>query len=133
MAGFADLVKYAQPALWGGGFAVEATEGRDWEWNVVDITDDTGAAIDLSTGVTTSCQIWDAETGALLTTLAFAGTALGTFKLTKAAASTGNLAASQSLRRCVWSLEVTKGGIQVQWWSPQNSEFLIRDEDWTAA
>lgn len=128
MAGFADLVAKAQPALYGDGVSGEATEGRTWSWTWIEVTDNTGANINLS-GVTGTCTIWDGTT--TVTTLTFTGGS-GTFTISKAKAATVNLAGSEARRRCRWSLELDDGTNSVQVWSPDNSSFVIKNEDGVA-
>lgn len=130
MAGFADLVAQSQPAYWGRGVGFGFTEGRTWSVTVVDLADNDDNPIDLSTGVTGTCTIWDAKTGAVITTLTFTGTS-GGFTLTKAKADTAALADNPGStgRPCTWGMKLDNGTISVQMWGPSNSNGLILDED----
>lgn len=125
MAGFVDLVEKAQPALVGGGVEAAATEGRTWSWTFVDVLDDDGNPIDMTTGVTGTCAI--TERGTPVLTLSFTG-GVGEFTVGTDEANTANLAASLSVRRCSWSLTISDGSSSVQVWTPVNSSFSIYPE-----
>lgn len=125
MAGLADLVKRAQPALLGRGCALGATEGADWEWTSSEFRDDDGDHIDF-TAVDGFCAILTAVRGAELLSLDFEGFAAGYFKLTKDQADTAGLGDSGGgIRTCAMDFYLTSGAVKVQGWSQVNSKFLI--------
>jgi hypothetical protein len=123
VAGFDDLRIEAQPALLAIENA-EVTEGRSWYFAFTDVRDAAGAVIDLS-GTTGVCEVWDTVGGSVVTTLAYTGTAGGTFDVAKAAATTGGFVLGPTPRRCRWGLRVTSGGTQVQFWGPSDSYLTI--------
>lgn len=128
MSGFSDLVPKAQPALLGGGCSAAGTEGATWLWEFSGVTDDNGTAIDLSTGTTGTCKIFDA-TGTVIATPTFTGAADGSFTIgldesvTAGLASTG--APGDRSRQCSWQLTIAKGGDTVAVWTANLSPFQI--------
>jgi hypothetical protein len=131
MAGFADLVAKAQPALYGGGLAASAGEGAKWEWPFVDIVDNNGDDIDLTSGVTATCTVYDAETNATVISPTVT-LGVGTLTVVATAANTAGKAASadEGGRQCRWSLKLahTSAGT-IYAWGRWNSNFVILDED----
>lgn len=119
MAGFADLVQQAQPALVGGGVHVEGTAGADWEWEFEGVVDNNGDDIDLSTA-TGACVI--SNNGADVATLTFTG-GDGSFTVGLAATATADLNADSY----TWSLVVTLSGTSVQFWGRSGSRFVVRE------
>ena len=126
MAGFADLVPRAQPALYGGGLNASGTEGATWLWPFVDVTDADGAAIDL-TAVTGECKILTAPGGNVVATLVFTGAADGSFTLSLDEADTAGLygGTNGQAQVCYWYLTLTDGTDEVVAWGPSNSKFRI--------
>lgn len=129
MTGYNDLVRASQPAYFGAGLNHSVTEGRDWQVDFSDFVDNDGNIIDW-TGVTGVCTMYDAETGATVSTWTFTPNTTG-FSLTKAAAASAGLASGgpRNGRRCRWGLVVTKSSIQVQMWGPTNSFITILHEE----
>lgn len=119
----------AQPALAGGGCEAEATEGQTWKWTFTDIVDSAGTAVDLSTGVTGTCKVY--EGASTLITLVYAG-GTGTFTVSATAANTAGLAGTKARRNCRWGLELVKSTESVMVWAPANSAFDILSEDGVA-
>lgn len=129
MSGFDDLVNAAQPKVWATE-STEVTENRSWVFPLVGVIDAGGVAIDF-TGLTGECRVYDKDTRASVTTLAFAGK-FGGFTLTSAAASNAGTAGDFGVyprsRPCYWSLKVTLAdGRVVQLWGPDD-EFVIHQE-----
>lgn len=127
MAGFADLVKQAQPALIGGGFHVDATAGRTWEWRCFDIEDDAGDPINFAS-ITGTCKVVDSRGGSDVVTLTFTG-GLGEFTVSATAAATASLFTggnNENGRKCWWYLTLSDGTRSVQAWLVDNSTFSIR-------
>lgn len=130
MAGFADLVPKAQPALYGGGFVGSATKGRSWLWPFTDVTDDNGDNIDL-TSVTGTCKVLTAVGGTEVITLTFTG---GDGEFTLSADETATAAITQTpptsgakagqLTYC-WYLILDDSTDEVQAWSAHNSRFIL--------
>lgn len=128
MSTLTPLVAKAQPALYGAGVKASAVEGRTWSWPFTVTVD--GVALDISTGVTGTCTVWDGATGAVVTTLTVT-CGNGTLVVSKAKADTAGLAtALKNGRLCRWGLELDDGTDAVQGWTPSNSTFTIYDEDW---
>lgn len=131
MAGFADLVLKASGTA-GGRLAdvnLDGTEGRTWRWTFDDVTDATGADVDL-TSATGVCKILDDVDGAEVLALTFTG-GVGTFTLEALSSATAGLATGATgskARSCVWSLKVTSGANVVQFWGPSGSRFRIYPE-----
>ena len=122
MAGFADLLLQAQPALVDKCLA-SATEGRSWRWEITGFVDTLGADIDL-TAATCTCIIQDKVDGVTVLTLTATGSS-GKVTITATAAQTANLANGKPERDCVWSLALTLSSSQVQVWGPVHSRFKI--------
>lgn len=129
MAGFDDLVGLAQPALYGGGVSAAGTEGQTWSWTWVDVVDDSGTAINMSTGITGTCKVWDGA-GSIITLTYTGGT--GTFTVSATKAATAGLAGTKDRRPCRWSLEVENATKSVMVWGPSESAFVILSEDGVA-
>lgn len=122
MSGFPDLVLKAQPAL--ASVKVSATEGRTWLWKLIDVKDDTGSPIDLTTA-TGVCKVKDGNT--TVATLTFTG-GLGSFTIGLPKEDTAGLANGVRVRACRWFLRVSYGTDSVQFWGQQDSLFNIRRE-----
>jgi hypothetical protein len=128
MAGFSDLVPQAQPALFGGGVSWMVTEGRTWEIAFTDVLDTADDPINLASGVTGTCTLWDATSGAVVVSLDFTG-ASGSFTLSKDETDTVGLAADkQDGRRCRWGFHMATASDSVQVWGPSNSTVTIHRE-----
>jgi hypothetical protein len=128
VAGFADLVRQAQPALYAGGVTASATAGRTWRFDFTDVTDAAGDAIDLS-AVTGTCEVLDTP-GAASPVVAFTfdGNADGTFSLTVDETDTDGLysGSDNKGRMCYWNFVMTDGTDSVQVWDARNSKFVIQ-------
>lgn len=128
MAGFSDLVAAAQPALFGGGCDASATEGRSWRW-AFSVLDNSGAAVDLSTGYTFDCRVLTAVDGTTVVTPTVTG-GVGTLTISVAPTNSAAKAAGAANRRCFWTLTITETATssQVQVWGPTNSRFMVVGE-----
>lgn len=128
MSGFADLIPDAMPALFGAGCNTAGTEGRSWRWSFA-VLDNSGAAIDLSTGYTFDCRILTGVDGTAVVTPTVTG-GVGTLTITAPPSGTAGKAAGQSRRQCRWTLTITEtsSSSQVQVWGPTNSRFTIEAE-----
>lgn len=127
MAGFADLVSQAQPALFGGGFNVAATAGRTWKWRLYDINDSAGDPINL-TAVTGTFTVVNSRGGSTVLALTFTG-GIGEFTVSATKAATAGLFSGgndQTGRKCYWYGTLDDGTNSVQTWLVDNSEFTIR-------
>lgn len=127
MAGFADLVTQAQPALLGQGCAGSASAGRTWSWRFTDILDNAGDPIDLS-AVTADCEIVTAAGGGTILALDFDG-GTGEFTISADETDTDGLFVDGDNSRgriCAWYLTITNGTDSVQVWMVDNSPFSIR-------
>lgn len=126
MTGFADLVNQGQPAIFGGGVSWRVTEGQTWRVVFTDVNDSAGNPIDLSTGVTATCTIYDTATELTTLTVTLGN---GTFTLSKAKADTVDLANdTKDGRMCSWKLELDNGTESVMVWLPGNSRLVIYPE-----
>lgn len=131
MAGFADLVLKASGNT-GGRLAdvnLDGTEGRTWKWTFDDITDATGAAIDLTSATCVAKIVTDVD-GADVLALTFTG-GVGTFSLSATSTETAGLASGatgKKSRLCVWFCKITSGANVVQFWGPSSSNFRIYPE-----
>lgn len=131
MAGFDDLIPKAQPAIVDEGTeGAGGTEGADWSWTITGFVDSANTAINLSSGLTASCVIYDGAT--TVATLTVTGAADGSITISHPAASTAGLAGSLLVRRCRWACSLTKGGKTVQLWTPDKSAFVIKSKDGVA-
>lgn len=122
MAGFADLVEWAQPFL--GRNPESATEGATWRFELADLQDSEGDPVDL-TGTTGVCRIVDEADGSEVIVLDYTGAADGSMTLDADESDTADLAAGQRIRRCRWSLRISDGTDVVQVWGQQDSPFHV--------
>lgn len=60
MSGFDDLILEAMPFL--ASEHIQGTSGADWEW-IYDLTDNSAAAVDMTSGFTGICKIRTAQSG----------------------------------------------------------------------
>ncbi len=130
MSGFNDLVAKAQPALAGGGCNASGTEGRTWEWTFSDIVDNSGTPVDMNTGITGTCKVFDGSSTVI--TLTYTG-GTGTFTISATKAATANLAGTKDRRKCRWGLSLDNGTKSIEVWAPSSSAFLILNEDGVAS
>ena len=127
MAGFADLVLAAQPAILSDGCTGRGTEGMTWRSVIAGFTDAAGTAIDL-TAITGTCTLYTAVGGTVVTTLTVTGAADGSLTLFKDEAATvglGTGASSQGTRILYWSLILSNGTDTVCVWNTTDSKFVI--------
>lgn len=128
MAGFADLVLAAQPAIADEGAKAEGTQGMDWAFELDDIRDTDGNLIDLSltTGV---CEVIDRLGGTVKVSLDYQGFTDGRWRVTAAPSDTSNLLGPTAPRASWrWSLVITDpiSGKKIPWWIPAKSEFTVQ-------
>lgn len=118
MAGFADLVLLAQPALL--KVRGEATVGRTWRFEFEGVVDEDDAPVDLS-AVTLTALVVDAKTSATVLALTATGT-LGGFTLSATQSATSAVPPG----RYEWSLVATSGSESIQVWGSDASPFTVR-------
>jgi hypothetical protein len=124
VTGFADLVLRAQPRL--ANVNIDVTEGRTFRFNITDLEDGAGAAIDL-TAATIVCKVVTDVDGSDVVTLTGTGSS-GGLSITASAATMASLAVGATKyepRQCLWYCKVTSGTDVVQFWGPEASNFLI--------
>lgn len=119
MTGFADLIPQSQPAYYGSGHNTRATIGATWRWQFADVVDGADDAIDLS-GATAVCQIVD-NSGTVVATPTFTGTALGTFVVELDEALTAALTDGTYK----WRLLLDGGADTWCVWNATNSKIMI--------
>jgi len=128
MAGFADLVVAAQPALVGGGCRAEVTENCTYS-RTFNVYDNAGTAVDL-TGATITCTVRSKVDGSPVLVSGspmITGTPTTTgFTLTASATTMSNLVTGTTAVEYAWACSLTLSGQTVQAWYPENSPFVIR-------
>lgn len=131
MAGFDDLPLQAQPALYGGGCEAEVTEGATWEHRFYDIRDNSGNLVDMSSGFTGTCKIYEGSTEVISPTVTLGN---GEFTVSGTSANTADKAGTKARRPCRWTLYITRNSDskRVFAWVPENSAISILSQDGVA-
>lgn len=124
MAGFDDLLESCQPRLC--DVIAAATEGATWKWELKDVTDSSGAPIDLSTGYTAECKILTDVSGTAIITLTVA-LGNGTITVSATPANTAGLVSGSAPVQGVWYCFIvrTSDSAKAQLWGPSDSPFTI--------
>ena len=130
MAGFTDLVDQAQPAIFGNGVSARVTEGQTWRFRFEDIVDNAGTTIDLSSGITGTCKIYEDATEVATLTVTCGD---GYCEVSATKAATANLANSVADgRKCRWKCELDNGTESVTVWGQAKSTLTIFAKDGVA-
>lgn len=132
MAGLADLLPSAQPALVGAGANATVTEGRTWVFPVLrGFVDDTGAPI-VWGSATVTCKAWDRLGVEVIDLPVAKGSGTLTIGPVTAANTAGLADGVRRGRRCSWGLWVVDGTTKLQVFGPSNSVLTILDEEGVA-
>lgn len=121
MSGFADLVLACQPAYFESA-QESATVGRTWAFDFEGLTDFDGTSIDLTSGFTATCEVYDGQSGSAVTTLTVT-LRDGGWSLTKPDDAT----ASVPPGRYGWRLQITEtsSSSSAQIWGGPNAVFTV--------
>lgn len=128
MTGFADLVLDASDMVGGRLLDVnrDITEGTSCKWEIDQITDHAGTAIDLTSATIVCKVVTDVDGSDVLTLTATGG--VGILTISATSTDTAGLAVGATktkARPCLWYCTVTSAGSKVQFWGPSGSNFRI--------